>query len=69
MYGEELGALRQAVSRLPPAKQEIVLLCYHEGMTHEQVAVVLEIPVGTVKSRLHAALQELREQLASEVKR
>ena len=69
MHGEDLGVLRQAVSNLTPVKQEVLLLCYHEGMTHEQVAVVLEMPVGTVKSRLHAALQELREQLANEVKR
>ncbi|MHC4220501.1 MAG: RNA polymerase sigma factor [Planctomycetota bacterium] len=54
-------ALRDAVRGLTPAKREIVLLCYHEAMTHDQAAEVLEIPVGTLKSRLHAALGELRE--------
>jgi RNA polymerase sigma-70 factor (ECF subfamily) len=44
----------------------IVLLCYHQGLTHEQAAEVLDIPTGTLKSRLNAALKELRQSLASE---
>ena len=59
-------ALRQAVGRLAQPKREAVLLCYHHDLTHEQAADILEIPVGTVKSRLHAALEELRVQLPRE---
>lgn len=59
--------LREAVGRLPAERQTVLLLCYHEGLTHEEVAEVLEIPLGTVKSRLHAALQELRGRLSAEV--
>jgi len=65
--GTELnGTLRAAVQRLSPEKQEILLLCYHGGMTHEAAAEVLGIPKGTLKSRLHASLTELRERLAGE---
>jgi RNA polymerase sigma-70 factor (ECF subfamily) len=38
-----------------------VLLVYHQGMKYREAADVLGIPVGTVKSRLHAALLKLNE--------
>jgi RNA polymerase sigma-70 factor (ECF subfamily) len=60
---ERNDALREAVGWLAPAQREILLLCYHEAMTHAQAAEILEIPVGTLKSRLHAALGELRERI------
>jgi RNA polymerase sigma-70 factor (ECF subfamily) len=59
--------LRRVLHQLGPAKRNVVLLCYHAGMTHEQAAEVLGIPLGTLKSRLHAALKELRAALAEEV--
>ena len=58
--------LRRAVERLGSDKRLVVLLCYHSGMTHEQAADILEIPLGTLKSRLHAALTELRAALSAE---
>ena len=58
--------LRRAVERLGSDKRVVVLLCYHSGMTHEQAADILEIPLGTLKSRLHAALTELRAALSAE---
>jgi len=61
-----MEALRAAVSRLDRNKSDIILLCYHSGMTHETAAEILRIPVGTLKSRLHAALKELREALTPE---
>jgi len=60
-------ALRSAVARLDAAKREVVLLCYHADLTHEQVATILAIPLGTVKSRLNAALSQLRKTLTPEV--
>ena len=67
--GEILSAVRRAVADLPAAKAEVLLLCYHAGLTHEQAAEVLEVPLGTLKSRLHAALSELRRAVPSEVVR
>ena len=60
--------VRRAVERLEDDKRFVVLLCYHAGMTHEQAAEILELPLGTLKSRLHAALAELRGTLAAEGK-
>lgn len=60
--------LRHAVERLDPDRRLAVLLCYHAGMTRAQAADILELPVGTLKSRLHAALGDLRASLAAEAK-
>lgn len=64
--GETEDALRRAVAALPEERRAIILLCYHEGLTHPEAAEVLQIPPGTLKSRLHAALGELRELLGKE---
>ncbi len=62
-------ALRTAMQALSPEHREVVLLHEVEGLTYEEAAQVLGIPVGTVKSRLHHAFQGLRRTLlgASEV--
>ena len=64
---------RDAVLRhlvvLDPDELAIVLLHYWADLRLEDVAVRLEIPVGTVKSRLHRALERMRAQLPAEVHR
>lgn len=52
-----------AVQGLQAHTRLLLLLCYHRGMTHPQAAEVMGIPVGTLKSRLNAALNELRSEL------
>ncbi len=61
--------LRAAVDSLPDDRRALVLLCYHAGMTHEHAAEALEIPLGTLKSRLHATLASLRASLMQESSR
>ncbi len=56
----ERAALREALSALTPDHRAVIALHYLEGMTAEQVAAQLDMPVGTVKSRLHYGLGELR---------
>ena len=65
---EQGDVLRAAVAGLGDEKSIVLLLCYHEGMTHDQAAEILGIPVGTLKSRLHAALEELRARLSPEIR-
>lgn len=60
-------AIRRAVGLLPEGTRLIVLLCYHRGMSHEVAAEILGIPMGTLKSRLHAGLKSLREALGVKV--
>ncbi|HEX9815136.1 MAG TPA: RNA polymerase sigma factor [Myxococcota bacterium] len=54
------GELRERVANLPENMRAVLLLRYYEGMNEAEMADALEIPRGTVKSRLHAALRELR---------
>lgn len=65
--GEDAERIRAAVRELPENQQLILVLSYHEGLTHEAAAEVLGIPLGTLKSRLHAALTALRARLGAEV--
>ena len=58
-------ALTQALNRLSDEHREIVILHELDGLTYEEAAVILKIPVGTVKSRLHHAFQQLRRSLYS----
>lgn len=50
-----------ALNRLSPKLREVVVLNIYQGLRYHEVAVVLEIPLGTVKSRLNLAFAALRE--------
>ncbi|MBI5368237.1 MAG: RNA polymerase sigma factor [Planctomycetes bacterium] len=52
--------LAAALVALPEPQREALLLRFVDGMSQEEVALALQIPVGTVKSRLHAAIDALR---------
>jgi hypothetical protein len=61
---DDLGpVLHEEVGRLPEKYRAAVLLCYWQGLTHEQAAERLRWPVGTVRSRLSWARQRLRSRL------
>lgn len=60
---EENWDLYAAVQKLPEKLRVTVLLAYYIGLTHEEAAQTLQIPLGTVKSRCNLALHKLREQL------
>lgn len=53
--------VREAVAELPEQLGSAVKLVYFRGLKYREAADVLEVPVGTVKSRLHAALKRLGE--------
>jgi RNA polymerase sigma-70 factor (ECF subfamily) len=57
----ELRDLERALSRLPPEQRAVVLLVGLEGMPYGDVAVVLGVPVGTVRSRLSRGRSALRQ--------
>jgi len=52
--------VQQAIDALPPHHRVVVILHYLEGLNLKDVAYVMEIPEGTVKSRLHYARERLR---------
>jgi RNA polymerase sigma-70 factor (ECF subfamily) len=63
LRSERRGELRRAVARLEPALQETVALHYFQGLSLRQVGAVMDLPAGTVKSRVNRALGRLRELL------
>jgi RNA polymerase sigma-70 factor (ECF subfamily) len=56
--------LRLLVASLPPKQRMVVVLRYQEDLEPEEIADVLNIPVGTVKSQLQRSLTILREKIA-----
>jgi RNA polymerase sigma-70 factor (ECF subfamily) len=56
----ELVELLGHVCRLPAEQREVLLLAAVEEMKYEEIAAVLDIPVGTVMSRLSRAREKLR---------
>lgn len=52
--------LMEAISNLPEEQKEIIKLIYFEGLTQREIAASLEIPLGTVKSRLKLAMSKLK---------
>lgn len=60
---EITARVRQAISTLPEAYREAVVLCELEEMSYEDAAAALDCPVGTVRSRLHRAKTILVEKL------
>lgn len=58
-----LEHMREAIANLSAAHGEVLLLRLQQELSYEEIAVVLEIPVGTVRSRLHHAVQQLRQTL------
>jgi RNA polymerase sigma-70 factor (ECF subfamily) len=52
--------VRELLSRMPEAQQEVIVLGYFEGLSTVEIAERLQIPAGTVKSRTRAALGALR---------
>jgi RNA polymerase sigma-70 factor (ECF subfamily) len=64
LFGNLLGdEVSQALARLPDDFRTVVILCDIEGMMYEEIAQFLDIPIGTVRSRLHRGRRLLQQQL------
>ena len=55
--------IKRAMSRLTPVQREAVVLAYYGGYTHSEMAQILRIPIGTVKTRLRDGMIRLRDEL------
>lgn len=56
---ETVEIVRKGIDELPLLLKEVVILCELEEMTYPEVAVILAVPIGTVRSRLHRAKARL----------
>ncbi len=66
MRGYERFRIRRAIDALPEAQRTVFVLAHFEDLPHTEIAALLGIPVGTVKSRIHHACRRLREALCEE---
>jgi RNA polymerase sigma-70 factor (sigma-E family) len=62
---ERAMVLWEAVQALPPRQRAVLVLRYREDLTESEVARLLGVPVGTVKSASHRALARLRQRLGT----
>ena len=53
--------IQAALERLTPKLREVLVLAVHQGLSYDEIAAILSIPVGTVKSRVFNALSTLQE--------
>lgn len=60
----DLAVLR-LVDQLPEAQREVLALCMMQELTREEAAILLDVPVGTVKSRLRLAIARFQELAAA----
>lgn len=58
---DEIDALRTAIAKLPGDQRAALTLHHLEGLPVREISEILDIPAGTVKSRLHGARQKLKE--------
>lgn len=66
LIGDEVTS---AVNSLPVDFRAVILLCDVEDFTYEEIAKIIDIPIGTVRSRLYRARNMLKEKLASYARR
>jgi RNA polymerase sigma-70 factor (ECF subfamily) len=59
-------AVRSALAALTPLRRQIIGLAYFRGLSHQEIAAELAMPLGTIKSNLRRTLMELRDRLEAD---
>lgn len=63
LSADEKLTVQEAILQLPEKQRAVILLVYYHDLPQEEIAQILSIPLGTVKSRLHNAIKTLKEEL------
>ena len=66
-HGELSAKVEAAINSLSPLHRDVIVLHELQGLTYQEVAATLNVPVGTVKSRLSNAFKRLRDLLGGYV--
>lgn len=64
--GEQRERVLQALTRLPEDQRKALELAYYEGLSHGDISSKLDLPVGTIKTRIRLGMAKLRQTLAAE---
>ena len=64
---ERVALLQQAMQSLPEAARSVLVLREYGGLSYQEIASVLDVPIGTVMSRLNYARNRLRELLKTQL--
>ena len=59
--------VQAALRELPDEQAQVVILAHYYGLTQREIATTLELPLGTVKTRVRLAMQKLRVLLQEEI--
>jgi RNA polymerase sigma-70 factor (ECF subfamily) len=59
--GEEREQVRSVLAQMPDHLREVLVLSYYHQFPYKEIADILGVPLGTVKSRLHAAVAQVRK--------
>lgn len=65
--GERDELVQRAIDAMPLRQREILLLAYFQRLSYQQIAELFDIPLGTVKSRLHAAVASFAKRWQEQV--
>lgn len=57
---DDAGRVSAALARIPPEQGHLIRLAFYDGLTHEQIARKLGLPLGTVKTRIRLGMMRLR---------
>lgn len=63
---ETEDALKRAIDLLPEEQKTVVVLSEMQGLKYQDIAAILDVPIGTVKSRMHTAMEKLRDLMTGE---
>lgn len=65
--GERAGIVQKAFATLPPVQQKVVEMAYFQGYTQSEIAGELQLPLGTVKTRIREAVKKLQRILQGQI--
>ena len=63
LIDERNGFIEKALNSLPPAQRAVLVMCDYDDLRYDEIATVLGMPIGTVRSRIHRGREELRKKL------
>jgi RNA polymerase sigma-70 factor, ECF subfamily len=59
----DVAAIQSVVNRLPKSQRQAIEMAFFRGLTHQEIAELLNEPLGTVKARIRRGMFKLREDL------